>query len=93
MIKRTSAAVATDKGRPYSVDGAATLPEDGRVRDAAARPQPLWIFLAVGAVGGLAVGILVSVTTDLPFAPEVGVVLGAAVGWALRLLTRGPRAD
>jgi hypothetical protein len=38
----------------------------------------------VGAVIGLALGILVSVTTDIPFAPEVGLVLGALVGWLSR---------
>jgi hypothetical protein len=31
----------------------------------------------IGAVIGLALGILVSVTTGVPFAPEVGLVLGA----------------
>jgi len=40
-----------------------------------------WALLLVGAVLGLAVGILVSVTTDVPFAPEVGLVLGVLVGW------------
>jgi hypothetical protein len=40
--------------------------------------------LVVGAVVGLALGILVSVTTDVPFAPEVGLVLGALVGWLSR---------
>jgi uncharacterized membrane protein YbjE (DUF340 family) len=35
----------------------------------------------VGAVIGVAVGIVVSVTTDIPLAPEVGLLLGAAVGW------------
>jgi hypothetical protein len=46
----------------------------------------------VGAVVGLALGILVSVTTDAPFAPEVGVFIGALVGWfSLRLQHRpGP---
>ena len=29
----------------------------------------------------LALGILVSVTTDLPLAPEAGLVLGALIGW------------
>jgi hypothetical protein len=38
-------------------------------------------FVAVGAVVGLALGILVSVTTDVPFAPEAGLLLGALVGW------------
>ena len=40
--------------------------------------------IALGAVAGLALGILVSVTTDVPFAPEVGLVLGALVGWLSR---------
>jgi hypothetical protein len=37
-----------------------------------------------GAVMGLAVGILVSVTTDVPLAPEAGLVLGALVDWLSR---------
>jgi hypothetical protein len=37
--------------------------------------------IAVGAVTGLALGIVISVTTDLPLAPEVGLVLGALAGW------------
>jgi hypothetical protein len=40
--------------------------------------------IAVGAVAGLALGILVSVTTDVPVAPEAGLVLGALAGWLLR---------
>jgi hypothetical protein len=40
--------------------------------------------IALGAVLGLAVGILVSVTTDVPLAPEAGLVLGALVGWLAR---------
>ena len=40
--------------------------------------------IALGAVIGLALGILVSVTTDVPLAPEVGLVLGALVGWLWR---------
>jgi hypothetical protein len=40
--------------------------------------------IALGAVIGLALGILVSVTTDVPLAPEVGLVLGALVGWLSR---------
>jgi cobalamin synthase len=40
-----------------------------------------WFFPVVGAVIGLALGILVSVTTDVPLAPEAGLVLGALVGW------------
>jgi hypothetical protein len=33
--------------------------------------------IAVGGVMGLALGILVSVTTDVPLAPEAGLLLGA----------------
>jgi hypothetical protein len=40
--------------------------------------------IAVGAVLGLALGILVSVATDLPLAPEGGLALGALVGWLSR---------
>ena len=37
--------------------------------------------IAIGAVAGLALGILVSVTTDLPLAPEIGALLGGLAGW------------
>jgi hypothetical protein len=40
--------------------------------------------IAIGAVVGLALGILVSVTTELPLAPEAGLVLGALLAWMLR---------
>jgi uncharacterized membrane-anchored protein YhcB (DUF1043 family) len=40
-----------------------------------------WFYVVVGAVIGLALGILVSLTTDVPFAPEIGLVLGVLVGW------------
>jgi cobalamin synthase len=43
-----------------------------------------WFFPVVGAVLGLALGVLVSVTTDVPLAPEVGLVLGAFIGWLSR---------
>jgi hypothetical protein len=43
----------------------------------------IW-FAVVGAVVGLALGIVVSATTDVPFAPEAGLLLGAVVGWFLR---------
>jgi hypothetical protein len=42
------------------------------------------VAIAVGAVLGLALGILVSVTTDIPLAPEGGLVLGALAGWLSR---------
>jgi hypothetical protein len=44
----------------------------------------LGVAIAVGAVVGLALGIVVSVATDLPLAPEVGLLLGALVAWLLR---------
>ena len=40
--------------------------------------------IGLGAVLGLALGIFVSVTTDVPFAPEAGLVFGALAGWFLR---------
>jgi hypothetical protein len=40
--------------------------------------------IGVGAVLGLALGILVSVTTGVPLAPEAGLVLGALLGWLWR---------
>jgi hypothetical protein len=40
--------------------------------------------IGVGAVIGLALGILLSVTTDVPLAPEVGLALGALAGWLSR---------
>jgi hypothetical protein len=40
--------------------------------------------IAVGAVTGLALGILVSVTTDVPLGPEAGLAAGALVGWLWR---------
>jgi hypothetical protein len=33
---------------------------------------------------GLALGIVVSVSTDVPLAPEVGLLLGALLGWLVR---------
>jgi hypothetical protein len=40
--------------------------------------------IAIGAVVGLALGVLVSVTTDVPLAPEIGLALGALIGWLSR---------
>ena len=40
--------------------------------------------IVLGAVIGLALGILVAVTTDVPLAPEIGLVLGGLVGWLSR---------
>ncbi len=40
--------------------------------------------IAIGAAIGLVVGILVSVTTDVPLAPEIGLVAGALIAWLWR---------
>ena len=40
--------------------------------------------IAVGAATGLALGIVMSLTTDIPLAPELGLVLGALGGWRSR---------
>jgi hypothetical protein len=40
--------------------------------------------IAVGAVIGLAIGLVVSLTTDIPVAPEGGLLLGALGGWLSR---------
>jgi hypothetical protein len=47
-----------------------------------------WLLAGVGAVLGAAVGIGVSLTTDLPFAPEIGALAGAGIGFALGVLKR-----
>jgi hypothetical protein len=40
--------------------------------------------IVIGAVTGLALGILVSLITDVPLAPEVGLLLGVFAGWLLQ---------
>jgi hypothetical protein len=40
--------------------------------------------IAVGAVTGLALGIVISLSTDIPLAPELGLLLGALAGWLAR---------
>lgn len=50
-------------------------------------------LIAVGAVLGLALGILVSVATDVPLAPEVGLLLGALIAWLARRGQGHERAD
>jgi hypothetical protein len=37
--------------------------------------------MATGAAVGVVVGILVSVATDIPLAPEAGLAIGALIGW------------
>jgi hypothetical protein len=40
--------------------------------------------IAICAGVGLVLGVVVSVTTDLPLAPEAGLALGALGGWLWR---------
>ena len=42
------------------------------------------VAIALGAVIGLALGLLVSATTEVHLAPEVGAVLGGLIGWLSR---------
>jgi hypothetical protein len=46
-----------------------------------------WFFVGGGALIGVVLGILVSVTTDVPLAPEAGLILGALVGWLFRRIS------
>jgi len=48
-------------------------------------PRGSWFFVAIGATIGVVLGIVVSVATDLPLAPEVGLLLGGLAGWLVRL--------
>jgi hypothetical protein len=38
-------------------------------------------FIATGAVIGFLLGLVLSLATDVPLAPEVGLLLGALGGW------------
>ena len=40
--------------------------------------------IGLGVLVGLTLGILVRVTTELPLAPEAGLLLGALLGWLPR---------
>jgi hypothetical protein len=48
------------------------------------RAMSTGVAIAIGAVVGLVLGIVVSVATDVPLAPEIGLALGALVGWLSR---------
>jgi hypothetical protein len=47
-----------------------------------------WVSLVLGAVIGLAVGLLVSITTDVPLAPEAGLAVGVLGGWLVQRARR-----
>jgi uncharacterized membrane protein len=57
---------------------------DARLHDERIVQMSLGAAIVVGAVAGLVVGVLVGLATDVPLAPEVGVALGALVGWLSR---------
>ena len=40
--------------------------------------------IAVGGGVGLVIGVLIAVATDLPLAPEAGLVVGLLAGWLVR---------
>ncbi|HEY1238063.1 MAG TPA: hypothetical protein VH329_04515 [Solirubrobacterales bacterium] len=40
--------------------------------------------IAVGGGVGLVIGILIAVATDLPLAPEGGLIVGLLAGWLVR---------
>jgi hypothetical protein len=40
--------------------------------------------IAVGSGIGLVLGIAVSIATDVPLAPEAGLILGGLAGWLAR---------
>lgn len=42
------------------------------------------VAIPVGALTGLALGLDISLTTDVPLAIEAGLVLGALAGWLSR---------
>jgi hypothetical protein len=46
-------------------------------------------FVLTGAAVGLVIGILLSVTTDVPFAPEAGLLHGGLGGWFWAARLRG----
>ena len=46
--------------------------------------MPVGAAIVVCGLIGFALGIVVSVITDVPLAPEVGAVLGGLIGWLSR---------
>ena len=63
------------------LDPAAWADEDLAMTDTTSRGRRRTWFIVAAAVAGLAIGILVSVATDVRFAPEVGLLVGVLVGW------------
>jgi uncharacterized membrane protein YfcA len=63
---------------------ACLLPSFLRGRDRRLAELKTGTAIALGALLGLALGFVVSVITDVPLAPEAGLVLGALVGYLAR---------
>jgi hypothetical protein len=68
---------------PHAMDAARSPARKNEIETARGRRlAPMsGAAIAVGAALGLAAGIVVSLATDLPFAPEGGLLLGALLGW------------
>jgi hypothetical protein len=43
-----------------------------------------WLVVVIAAMIGLGLGVVVSITTEIPLAPEAGLLIGLLVGWLLR---------
>jgi hypothetical protein len=71
------------RARAQSVPNLKRAPHPGR-KEGGAVKRETWVFVAVGAVIGLAIGLLVRPITDVPLVPETGLIFGALVGWFLR---------
>src|SRR4051794_15074887 len=83
LRKPGQARSATEHARPGRSAPGNCRPASGPLERRLAR-MSVGAAIAIGALVGLALGILVSVTTDVPLAPEIGLVLGALVGWLSR---------
>jgi len=76
-----AAAPTRPDGTPSDLDLPVWPNEDLAMTDAAPPDRRRTWFVLTGPAVGVAIGILVSVTTDVPFAPEAGLLLGALAGW------------
>lgn len=47
-----------------------------------------WLFVGIGGMIGLGLGVVVSITTDIPLAPEAGLAIGLLVGWLMGRVRR-----
>jgi hypothetical protein len=81
---RTSPAAVPSDVAAYRVDDVVRLSQDGVMADGiTGRSRPPWLFMIIGGVVGAALGVVVAVTSDIPLAPEIGLVVGLVVGWGV----------